>query len=339
VSPVGLVALGVALFVVLPELGSLGWFQRSSPRLLGALQLAGLLGWALLPALSAGCLGVLVAKAVASGRLGSGGCWLSVPSGAWVLIGAGIGGLTLVPLVRQAVSTIRAVRRTELPALVRRVATMRVGARGGVVWVVPSARRAAYASGILRPVAVVTSAVLAPLGPDEQRAVVEHEAAHLRLGHPRILVLASVIERAYGALPPVQRRASALRGALEAAADDEAARVVGASVLLRALTRTILAANQPAGGFGDPEHLAARIERLQAPPRRAPLVDLAAGGLALVLVGLFAWLVCLSVSGRQDLGGEVLCGLGALLVAARPLRSARRSRPASHHPLDTTTKL
>lgn len=337
-SAVDLLAGGVVLFALVPEVTSLGCLARGSPRLLAAAQLAGLLGWAVVPAAVVSCLGDFLARVVAAGRLGAQGCWLGFSSQDWLWVGLLGGLMALVPLGVQAVRTLRAACRTELPALVRRVATERGAVLGGSVWVVPSERRAAYAAGVRRPVAVVTSAVLDPLGPEEQQAVVEHEAAHIRLGHPRLLVLASVIERAYGVLPPVRRRCSALRLALEAAADDEAVRVVGAPAIVRALTQTVLAAGTPGASFGDPEQLVWRLERLTGSPERLRLADVLVAVLTVALVGVFAWVACLSVGGDPVLGGELLCASWVGLIAARPLLSLRRSRRASPH-LPSTTNL
>jgi hypothetical protein len=130
---------------------------------------------------------------------------------------------------------------------------------------------------------VVSTGLLALLTPAEQEAVLHHEAAHIRLGHPRILLLGAVIARSYRWLPPARLAWTRLRRDLEAAADDEAAAAVGTAPLLSALAKVALAAAaSPAPGSGDPAGLAfaepgdlryriRRLQQPQAPDARATL--------------------------------------------------------------------
>lgn len=314
----------VVVFAVVPEVVHLEILRRGSPRLLAAMELAGLVGWAILPAAVFSCLGDAIASVVASGRIGTGGCWMGLDVGQWYLVGVALGALALAPVGCQAWRTTRAVRHGELTGLVRRAAEERQVASGASVWVVPSAVPLAYAAGLWRPEAVVSTAVLDGLEDDEAQAVLEHEAAHIALGHPRLLVLGAVIARAYGALPPVRRRYAALRGALEAAADDEAVRVVGRGPLLGALAHVVLThATSPqmpqVASFSDAEHLAYRIRRLQGTCGPSRTIDAVIGLMSMALVGLFAWSACVLVSGSPLLGGELLCVLAVIVVASRPL--------------------
>src|SRR5712664_3007742 len=110
----------------------------------------------------------------------------------------------------------------------------------------PSGQVAAYCGGLRRPQPVVTTALLGLLGPAEQDAVLAHEAAHIRLGHPRILLAGAVIGRSYRWLPPARLAWDRLRRDIEAAADDEAAAAAGTGPLLSALAKVALAATPPA---------------------------------------------------------------------------------------------
>lgn len=319
----GLVLSGVVAFALGPELGALPALRRASPRVRAMLQLAGLAGWAVLPAALLSCAGGTVAALTTSGRLGAGGCWAGLAAGQWQLLGAAAGTVALAPLVVQTWRTVPAARRTELSALARRGGEAHRTASGATVWVVPSPVPLAYAAGLARPTAVVTSTVLAPLGADERRAVLEHEAAHVRLGHPRLLLLGAVIARSYRALPPVRRGWSALRRELEAAADDEAARLVGARVVLSALAQVALGQAGAHASFGDPEHLRYRITRLIDPSPGSWEASAALAGLAVGILGLFAWTTCVLVTGAPALLGDGICLLLAGLVATRPLWSWR----------------
>jgi len=341
VSVLDVLAAAVVAFAVVPEVVRIERLRTGSPRLLAAMELAGLAGWAVLPAAVFACVGDGVAAAVVSGRVGSGGCWMGLDGGAWSWVGVGLALVALAPVAWQARRALRAARRTELTRLVRRVAHERQVASGGSVWVVPSTVPSAYAAGVWRPAAVVTSAVLDPLGEIEQQAVLEHEAAHVRLGHPRLLVLAAVVVRAYGVLPPARRRYSALRCALEVAADEEAVRVVGRQAVLDALAQVVLTQVSPAASFADAEHLRYRIRRLQ--DRRAPSrsVDVVVAAVSLVLVGLFAWTACVSASGSSVVAGEVVCVVVAAVVASRPLWAWGRLPRHMADPtrLDTSTNM
>jgi Zn-dependent protease with chaperone function len=170
---------------------------------------------------------------------------------------------------------------------------------GGVTaWVVPSSRPAAYCGGLRHPQVVVTTGLLNMLSPAEQEAVLGHEAAHVRLGHPPILLFGAAIGRSYRWLPPARLAWDRLRRDIEAAADDEAAATAGAGPLLSALAKVALATTPSAGspparaGFADPEDLRYRIRRLQAPPARGArcALSLALGGA--VLTGGLAAAAC-----------------------------------------------
>ena len=325
------IAAPVALlvFVVVPLL-SARHVRGGSPRLLAAGHLISLTGWAFLPAGWLACAGLELTgllTSVTPGGCRPGGSWFHLQAGPWQLLGAAVAAAVLGPLAWHGLRAVTATRRTELrgPALVgARRHTLR---GGGSVWILRNTAPLAYASGVLRPRAVVTTGLLDLLDPTEREAVLEHEAAHIRLGHPRLLLLGAVVARTYGFLPPVRRAWAELRRQVEAAADDEAARRVGTAPLLSALARVALAHVSTSTGqaaFGDAEHLRYRIRRLQQPPQH-PAVGMnitivAAAGL---LAGAFAWCACTVIHPQPVGPGLALClGIFAV-VASRPLWSWR----------------
>jgi hypothetical protein len=194
----------------------------------------------------------------------------------------------------------------------------------GEVWVVPSEHPAAFASGLWRCRAVVTSGMLAPLEGAERQAVCEHEAAHVRLGHPRLLIVGGAIAAAYGRFPPVRQAWEGLRRELEAAADDEAARVVGAEVLVSALVHAVMlvgsgAAAAVAPGFGDAEHLRWRIARLEHPGSAAPWPTAVVGTAAVVTGTAMALVGCMLVGAPASVGGALACLVVVALIGLRPM--------------------
>ena len=117
---------------------------------------------------------------------------------------------------------------------------------GGTAWVVPSGQVAAWRGGLRHPRWWSPPGLLGLLSPGEQRAVLAHEAAHVRLGHPQILLAGGVIGRCYRWLPPACLAWDRLRRDLEAAADDdEAAAAAGAAPLLSALAKVAFATTAP----------------------------------------------------------------------------------------------
>jgi hypothetical protein len=187
---------------------------------------------------------------------------------------------------------------------------------------------------------VVTPGLLGLLSPAEQQAVLAHEAAHVRLGHPRILLAGAVIGRSYRWLPPARLAWDRLRRDLEAAADDETSATAGTGPLLSALAKAALATTAPAAaaparaGFADPEDLRYRIRRLQAPPARSAHT---ATGLALagaVLTGGLAAAACQLLHAGAAWSGLVPCLAAFGYLGWRPAwaRTARSTVPVPDRP-------
>lgn len=186
--------LGLALFGVLVVGLPVLTADRDGvpPRVAAAAHLLSLLGWAVLPTVWLAC----SSSAAASQIFGGPGARERCLSG---LSQVGLGLLRYLPagailgllgwhVLRQAVLARRAeLRRSGLERSVRR-STSR-----GEVWVVPSAGPLACAEGLWHCRAVVSSGLLARLETAEREAVCEHEAAHVRLGHPRLLLFGTAV--------------------------------------------------------------------------------------------------------------------------------------------------
>ncbi len=142
----------------------------------------------------------------------------------------------------------------------------------------------AYCVPGLRQRVVVSEGVVDRLAPDELRAVISHERAHLRARHD--LVLEAFIA-VHAAFPRVVRSESALQAAallVELLADDQAVRETGAGPLARALVVCGETAT-PNGALsaGGPSTLI-RVRRLRhAPDRRAAVVAYVCAAALLVL--------------------------------------------------------
>ncbi|HLX52026.1 MAG TPA: M56 family metallopeptidase [Streptosporangiaceae bacterium] len=247
----------------------------TAPRLGATVELLTLAVIGLVPPLLLACAAATVGTAAGTpGRMIGGLCVLA--DGPLGLAQMTLYGLALVAVGRTSLAAKRAVaaaHRAELRGLALAGATPRRLADGQLAWVVPSGQLAAYSGGLRHPRPVVTTGLLSLLGPAEQEAVLRHESAHIRLGHPRILLFGAAIADSYGWLPPARWAWAGLRRDLEAAADDEAVSAAGPGPLLCALAKVTLAqavAVPGAAGFADSGDLRYRIRRLREPhPRRA----------------------------------------------------------------------
>ncbi|HEY2576144.1 MAG TPA: M56 family metallopeptidase [Streptosporangiaceae bacterium] len=245
------------------------------PRLGATVELLTLAVIGLVPPLLLACAASTAGTAAGTpGRMIAGLCVLA--NGPLGLLQIALYGLALVAVVRTILAAVRAMaaaHRAELRGLALAGATPRRLADGQTAWVVPSGQLAAYSGGLRHPRPVVTASLLGLLSPAEQEAVLRHESAHIRLGHPWILLFGAAIAGSYRWLPPARWAWTGLRRDLEAAADDEAASATGPGPLLSALAKVTLAqaaAVPGAAGFADSGDLRYRIRRLREPgPRRA----------------------------------------------------------------------
>jgi Zn-dependent protease with chaperone function len=312
--------LAAVAVVALPRVISPVHRRAVSPRLLAGTHLVSLAGLALLSAGVAVCAGLGLISAVVRAHGLTSGC--GPGAGGWALLPAGLALLTLGPLGWHTVRVLQAAHGTELNGLALLAARPRSSLSGDLIWVLPSAEPAAHAGGLRHPRAVITSGLLNLLDPAEQQAVCEHEAAHVRLGHPRLLLAGAAIARAYGFLPPVRDAWSGLRRELEAAADDEAVKAVGRAPVISALAKAALAGSvlpEAAAGFGDPGMLRYRLARLQDPHRPSRGLNSLVTAAGLTLAVTFAWSACVLATGGPGPAGVAACLATLAAAGLRPL--------------------
>ena len=329
----GVLAAGIAL--ALAAARSRGAW--AAPRLAASAGVLTLAGIGLMPPLLLACAAAALGTATGSaGHTVAGVCVLasgSIRPGQLVLYG--LAAALAARTAFLAARALRAARRAELRGLALAGSTPRRLADGGTAWIVPTLQLAAHCAGLRRPRAVVSTGLLSLLTPAEQEAVLSHEVAHIRLGHPRILLLGAVIARSYRWLPPARLAWTRLRRDLEAAADDEAAAAVGTAPLLSALAKVALAtasAPLPAAGsparlaFAEPDDLRYRVRRLQqprAPGACATLILRLAGAL---LTFALASAACQALHASAEWSGLVPCLAAFGYLGWRPTwRGGRRS--------------
>lgn len=305
------------------------------PKVKARLELLTLLGLGLLP------IGLLACGATAVSALARptlpvpfGLCFLFPGGGQWgplelALYGGGL--LLLMRLILSFVTAVRHTRRTGLGGAALSAACPRRAAGGEVVWVLPSEQILAFSGGAVRARAVVTSGLLALLSPKEQEAVLEHEAAHLRLGHPRLLLAGSIMAKA-SCWPPAARRILADLGLqLEAAADDEAAARLGSRPLISALAKVSLATT-PRGTQATPgsAEVSFRLHHILGSARDAALLPrLAFGLLSVTVVVALAWAACQVVHASASLTWLLPCLAVLALGFWWPMATRREARRAS----------
>jgi Zn-dependent protease with chaperone function len=273
----------------------------AAPRLGASVEVLTLAAIGLMPPLLLACAAAALGSAAegagatrAAGHMVAGVCVLAAgPAG---LAQLAVYGLAVALLTRTgllAARTIAAARRAGLRGQALTGATPRRLPGGVTAWIVPAGQPAAYCAGLRRPRPVVTTGLLGLLTPAEQGAVLCHEAAHIRLGHTRILLFGAVIARSYRWLPPARLAWVRLRRDLEAAADDEAAAAAGTGTLVSALAKVALAAAPPAtAAFADPDDLRYRIRRLQDPAAGGARCALVLGLAGALLTAGLALAVC-----------------------------------------------
>lgn len=140
----------------------------------------------------------------------------------------------------------------------------------------------AFCIGGKRHRVVVTSALLATLTPEELRAVLAHEEAHLQQRHHIALLVCRTLFGTLGPFFPVFRNAMPLvRLFAELSADDSARRHVGARPLRAALT-TLACGPAPSGALAaSANDVETRILRLAGPSDRLTTTRTALAGVAI----------------------------------------------------------
>lgn len=308
---------------------------RAAPRLGAAAGMLTLAGIGLMPPLLLAC--AAAALGTTAGRGGhttAGACVAAAgPAGPGQLALYGLAAALAARTVFLAAHTLRAARRTELRGLALAAAVPRQPAGGGTAWIVHAGQLAAHCTGLRRPRAIVSTGLLDLLTPAEQEAVLAHEVAHIRLGHPRLLLLGAVIADSYWWLPPARLAWTRLRRDLEAAADDEAAAAAGTAPLLSALAKVALAAaaspppapgNPVPPGFAEPADLRYRLQRLQQPPARGARAALTLPLAGALLTFALAWAACQALHASSQWTALIPCLAAFGCLGWRPTWRAGR---------------
>lgn len=158
------------------------------------------------------------------------------------------------------------------------------------VVVVDTAQVFAYSLGGRGGQVVASRGLLEQMDPQERRVIFAHEAAHLRLGHHRLLWLAD-LAALNPLMRPLRRR---MRFALERAADEEAVRAVGDRALVaRTVGRAALLSfdRAPSQALSiEGSGVVGRVEALLSPAEVAPPAAALLASAALVgLASCLAW--------------------------------------------------
>jgi hypothetical protein len=160
------------------------------------------------------------------------------------------------------------------------------------LYVTPARRPAAFCFGLLRPRVVITSGLVERLSPDEQAAVVWHEAEHARSHEPLRCLLARLAANTFFWIPLLRGLLDRFLLVKEIAADRRAVARTSKSALAGALYEVASGPSLASVGAGD--LAAARIDRLFADETALPslfrpwqLIASAVGALALALVLVF----------------------------------------------------
>ncbi len=211
--------------------------------------------------------------------------------------------LVLGQLARVATSSVLAalhVRRRQREAL----ALLDSGPRGDRVTYVDSHEAFAYCVPGAGGRIVISTAAASELDPEELRAVVAHERAHLRGRHHLLALLVHVLASALPVRPLLALR-SEVATLLEMAADDRACRETSRAALLSALLRLSTPHQATPGLAADGGTTLARALRLAGPVAVLPWATRlasASGALAFVTI---PWLiggvpVLLALTGHCD---------------------------------------
>lgn len=121
---------------------------------------------------------------------------------------------------------------------------------------------------------VVSAGALAALTPEQLRAVLAHERAHLRRRHHVILALATALARAFPPVPLLSQAPPQLAVLAEMAADDAAVRRHRRDDLAAALVALATAGARPATLAASGPEAVVRLQRILT-PQQQPRIGLA----------------------------------------------------------------
>ena len=231
----------------------------ASPRLAVAAQLACLLlAWSgvlvVAADMAAPHAGVVRACASILSSLARGD--ITVPSLAGAIVYAAVAGRTVWCLVAVAA------RSRATVASIRSSATF-----DGASWRLSGVHGVALTAGLLRPVVVVSDDLMSCLDHNGRRAVVAHERGHALGRHTLIDLVARALATGLGPWPGARLAILEVRRNLEAAADDYAARRLGARHVARAIAHVAMmpSPDLAPGTLGAADWPVWRVQRLLQP--------------------------------------------------------------------------
>jgi Zn-dependent protease with chaperone function len=163
----------------------------------------------------------------------------------------------------------RGQQRTRAHAEVARITGRRLPGVSAAV-VLDAAQRLAYCVPGRPATIVLTSGALAVLDPAQLTAVLAHERAHLAGRHHLLIALIRALAASFPAVPLFTQGHAEVARLAEMRADDAAARRSGRPALVAALLAMGTGAAVPAAALAATAcAVAARVQRLMEPPRRA----------------------------------------------------------------------
>lgn len=318
-----IVALVLGALAFLPWVASKWLEGRVTPTGLTGMHLLTLLGLALLPIGWLSCVAGGIGAALYPHSALSISCWIGKGGlNFWRLGTETFIVLFVARLIWSGSQVLRATSQLSLDRIAFVKSINITSQMHKKVVVLPTNTLVAFASGIRQPRAVISSGLLALLEPPEQGAVIEHELAHLRLGHPSILFIGATIALAYSWLPPVHNAFNGLRRELEAAADDQVVAICGATPLIQALAKVGLQkANTATVSFADPDTLRYRLHRLHEETTTRTKANVFGTGIVIVLIVLLSWSACVLFTSAPITAGFLGCLVSSsalALYAAHP---------------------
>ncbi len=329
-----LVAFIIGALAILPWFG-VRWLEgRVAPKGLASVHLLTLIGLALLPIGWLSCLAGAIGAVLYPHSTLSISCWIDKGGfNVWRVSSEVLALFFLARLIWAGFQVGRATAHVNVISVPFLSSADGPSQKLKNLIVIPTDEVVAFASGIRKPRVIVSSGLLNLLEPPEQDAVIEHELAHLHLGHPRILFLGATIALAYSWLPPVHRAFNGLRRELEAAADDEVVAVCGAKVLIQALAKVGLQnAKTATASFADADTLRYRLHRLQEKTKTRTHANIFGTGIVISLITWLSWSVCVLFNSASLTAGFYGCVIssGALaLYVSHPSIKCKFRRPFS----------
>jgi len=188
-----------------------------------------------------------------------------------------------------------------------------------------------FTIGLLRPVVVLSSGLVATLTTDELHAALCHEAVHARRGDPLRIVAASIATAAVYFAPVLRGLERGARVAEELEADRLAAERCGAIPLLSALRRLIGSGTPGCAALSSMAGSTALSERIAALDGRPPRLALGRVRLAMTIASALL-LVGLGLSVPTDVAAPR--PLPVHRVAVLPARPRGTTGTAKVLPLD-----